>query len=155
MQTYKLPDRLRVLAVSDSKPLSGAWVRLTLPTTRKNDFMMSFGPADKEGVLEISATDIERKVRATKNFFLMDYGSLADWTGEIRISVMNREAVELLMDAYQIFGRTPKLYPVDLPDLMDAYDRRLREVEDQMLTAEVEQEGETRATITLEPVEAW
>jgi hypothetical protein len=116
---------------------------------------MSFGPADKEGVLEISATDIERKVRATKNFFLMDYGSLADWTGEIRISVMNREAVELLMDAYQIFGRTPKLYPVDLPDLMDAYDRRLREVEDQMLTAEVEQEGETRATITLEPVEAW
>jgi hypothetical protein len=155
MQTHKLPERLRVRVVGDSTPLGGAWVRLTLPTTRKNDFMMSFGPADDKGFLEISASEIELKVEAIANFFLMDYTGLPDWTGEIRISVMNREAVELLMDAYQIFGRTPKLYPVDLPDLMDAYDRRLREVEDQMLTAEVEQEGETRATITLEPVEAW
>lgn len=116
---------------------------------------MPFGPADDNGFLEISASEIELKVEAIANYFLMDYTGLPHWTGEIRISVMNREAVELLMDAYEIFGRSPKLYPVGLPDLMDAYDRRLQEVEDQELTAEIEQEGESRATITVEPVEAW
>jgi hypothetical protein len=126
-----------------------------LPVILKNDFQMPFGPTDETGVLEISAAEIEREVSATKNFFLMDYTGLVHWTGEIRISVMNREAVELLMDAYQTFGRTPKLFPVDLPDQMDTYQRRLREVEGQILTAEVEQEGESAATITVEPVQAW
>jgi hypothetical protein len=155
MPNHKLPEKLRVRAISDSTPLSGAWILLTLPVILKNDFQMPFGPTDETGVLEISAAEIEREVSATKNFFLMDYTGLVHWTGEIRISVMNREAVELLMDAYQTFGRTPKLFPVDLPDQMDTYQRRLREVEGQILTAEVEQEGESAATITVEPVQAW
>lgn len=47
-----------------------------------------------------------------------------------------------------------ELFPPDLPNLLHAHTMRLQGVEDQILTVEVEQEGEWRATITVEPVEA-
>lgn len=107
----KLPERIHIKVLADGRPAPGMFVCVTLRTTRKNDFGLGFGPTSEDGNLQISREDLLREAEKERRLFIMDYGHPEDdFSGEILVKPLNREALQQAIAAYDTYHQvTP--YP--------------------------------------------
>ena len=74
-------------------------------TTFKNDFKSSHGPSDERGHVTIERSAVIESAQRDLAMFPMDYGGLdRNWTGEIEVAVMNREAIDRALQAVETWG---------------------------------------------------
>ena len=107
----KLPERIAIRVLADGRPVAGVFASVTIRTTRKNDFGLGFGPTNEDGGLVISREDLLREAEKERRLFIMDYGHPEDdFTGEIVVRALNREALQRAIAAYDAYHQvTP--YP--------------------------------------------
>lgn len=101
----RLPDELRISATSRNQGLRGAWVRVTLGTTKKNAFNLLLGPADTQGRLVATRQDILDQIQEIRDLFLMDYGGPDAWDGTITVVVLNHDDVNRALSAFDLWGK--------------------------------------------------
>jgi hypothetical protein len=61
-------DQLVILAASRSHALPGAWVRVTLGMSRRNDFNLLAGPADADGRIAVPAEALETEIEKIRAY---------------------------------------------------------------------------------------
>jgi len=107
----KLPERIYIRILADGRPVAGMFALVTIRTTRKNEFGLGFGPTDENGGLVISREDLLREAEKERRLFITDYGHPEDdFTGEIVVRALNRDALQRAIAAYDAFQKvTP--YP--------------------------------------------
>lgn len=94
---------VRVLV--DGKPTEAMWVTVTLRMNRKNDFRSVHGPSNASGHVAVERPVVIERAQRDRDTFPMDYGVIeSDWTGEVEMTVMNREAIEKAMEAVATWG---------------------------------------------------
>ncbi|WP_242395822.1 hypothetical protein [Anaeromyxobacter oryzisoli] len=99
------PNEIVVVVKRNGIPVPGMFVLCTLRSTRKNDFKLVFGPTDSAGRLRVSREDLLREGGNEKRLFPMDYGDVeADFSGELKVTPMNREALSRALTAYSMFN---------------------------------------------------
>lgn len=81
------------------------WVTVALRMSRKNNFRSAHGPSDARGHIAIGRSVITDRAQRDRDTFPMDYGAIeADWTGEIEIEVMSRDAIGQALQAVETWG---------------------------------------------------
>lgn len=117
----KLPERLQVRLLADGTPVKGMFVRVTIKTTRKNDFVLGFGPSDEEGMLQISRAQLLREAEKERRLFVMDYGHPeADFAGEISVRALSREDLQRAIVAYDLYQGVSPYAPEYAENLQEA-----------------------------------
>jgi hypothetical protein len=99
------PDVLIVSAISRGRGLGGAWVRVTLGTTERNDFNLLLGPADPQGRLVVKRQEILNQIQEIRDLFIMDYGGPDAWNGTMNVAVLNRDDVSRALSAFDLWGK--------------------------------------------------
>lgn len=138
----KLPERIEIKVFADGRPAAGMFVCVTLRTTRKNDFGLGFGPTSEGGGLHISREDLLREAEKEQRLFIMDYGHPEDdFSGEIVVKPLNREALESAIAAYHTYHQvTP--YPPRYAEQVQEARTALDESRPLELSAEVKHTNE-------------
>jgi hypothetical protein len=121
----QLPSRVRMRALIGDEALPGAWVTITLPMKRKNDFHLLVGSADDGGEVEVSREEVLRDVQKTTELSLMDYADLSHWDGSMIFRVLDRDGVKRLLSARKIWGEAARIHTPDDIELMQRYDNTL------------------------------
>lgn len=101
----RFPEELVVSAISRGLGLDGAWVRVTLGTTEKNDFNLLLGPADAQGRLVVTRQEILNQIQEIRDLFIMDYGGPEAWNGRVNVAVLNRDDVSRALSAFDVWGK--------------------------------------------------
>jgi hypothetical protein len=101
-----LPNEIVVVVKRNAIPVSGMFVLCALRSMHKNDFKLVFGPTDSAGRLRVSREDLLREGGNEKRLFPMDYGDVeTDFSGELKVTPMNREALSRALAAYSMFNK--------------------------------------------------
>jgi len=133
----KIPARIKIAITAGERHIQGMFVMLTFVMARKNPFNLLFGPSDGRGEIEVTRDQILEEANKSMELFLMDYADIESyWTGKLKVTPMNRDAVERALSAYRLFRgyNYPSGYEENLRTA-DASLVRLREME---LTATVD-----------------
>lgn len=132
----RIPEKLSIAITADGVPLEGIPVLLTFVMARKNNHDLVFGPSDKSGDICVSGDQIRSGARKNVEFFLMDYADVESfWTGMLRITPMNRQAVERALSAFRIFRRFK--YPPGYEEMLQRADATLKKFPKAKLEARV------------------
>jgi hypothetical protein len=132
-----MPDSITVRLLMDGAQVEGLWVRLSLVTTRNNDFSSGHGPSDPTGLVTIKALDVLRRAQLDQAMFPMDYGTVeADWDGTLELRVMNLAAMEAAIEAVETWGEQAWAYRRDVRDGLQTALTKLADCEGASLTVE-------------------
>lgn len=130
------PGPIEVHCAIGARPLSGAWVIVTLPMVSKNPYRLLFGPSDVHGVISITSDDLRTKTRAEIDFFPMDYSIFPEaWTGTMEAEVVDLGGVERLRSAMELWGSDS--FPPDFGRVLNDYEEKLRRLDNSQLNASV------------------
>jgi hypothetical protein len=100
----KLPDTVLVTVTRADQPIPDMWVVLEFPMAQKNPYQLAFGPTNGLGQIRVTADEIRAEALKVNNLFLMDYVSIERfWTGTLRVTPMNRPALERALSAQRMF----------------------------------------------------
>jgi len=147
-------DELVILAASRSHTLPGAWVRVTLGMSRRNDFNLLAGPADPDGRIAVPAEALETEIEKIRDLFLMDYAGLDAWDGSIRVAVLSREDVERALSAADIWGWVAGVRSKEELRALREFGKVLQDLAGEELTVRVTVRPEDAATLIEEVSEA-
>jgi chloramphenicol 3-O-phosphotransferase len=137
-------------ATADDAPLAGAWVRLALHTTEKNDYNLLFGPADGGARLVVLEGELMDQTERIRNFFLMDYAGIESWDRTMTIAVLNREDVGRLLGAIDLWGIGVAVKSETDLERLKAYGDTLTGMAEARLRVHVEVEPPEGADVTAE-----
>jgi len=102
----KIPARIKIAITAGERHVQGMFVMLTFAMARKNPFNLLFVPSDRGGGIEVTRDQILEEAHKSMDLFLMDYADIESyWTGKIKVTPMNREAVERALSAYRLFRK--------------------------------------------------
>jgi hypothetical protein len=119
--------------------MNGMFVVLRFSAARKNSYEMAFGPSNELGRIEITRDQILREARKSMELFLMDYAEIESvWTGKLRVTPMNREAIRCALSAFRRFQSSYQ-YPLGYEESLKTADVFLAQKGKASLTAAVEQ----------------
>jgi hypothetical protein len=100
----KLPQTISITIRANGAPLEGIPAMLSFVMKQKNHHSLVFGPSDASGTIRVTADEIRREARKTMELFLMDYSDIdAYWSGILRVTPMNREALKGALSAFRRF----------------------------------------------------
>ena len=100
-----MPGVTTVRVLVDGEPTEAMWVTVMLHMSRKNNFRSAHGPSDARGQVAIVRSVVIETAQRDRDTFPMDYGAIdADWTGDIEVAVMNRDAITKALDAVETWG---------------------------------------------------
>jgi hypothetical protein len=114
----------------------------------KNDFGVIAGPTDASGAVLVTRTEIERWADLDRNAFPMDYTGLGDFTGEVLVRPLNRQAIEAALHAHELFHAGVS-YPAEHELRLKRARERLEEAGSVTISAEVEHDGKGVTTHTM------
>ncbi len=141
----RIPARMKVAIAAGDRKMPGMFAMLTFVMARKNSFDFLFGPSNEAGEIEITRDQVLAEARKSMELFVMDYANIESyWTGRLRVTPMNRDAVQRALSAYRLFSKYE--YPPAYEAKLRAADAALAEVPEVELTAVVKCE-------TSEPIE--
>ena len=126
----------------NGEPAAGMFIVVRIMTSRKNDFSLGFGRTDAQGQLVITRDDLLREAENDKRFFIMDYGDPeADFSGELVVSPLNRDALQRAVDAYDLYHEVWAYSPTYLENIQQAQ-KILEQLPPSKLSVEARHDGE-------------
>jgi hypothetical protein len=132
----RIPATIRVGIKAGDRKMQGLFAMLTFAMARKNSFDLLFGPSNEAGEIEITREQVLEEARKSMELFVMDYADIESyWTGKLRVTPMNRDAVQRSLSAYRLFRKYE--YPPGYEDKLLAADAALTRVAEVDLTAVV------------------
>jgi hypothetical protein len=132
----RVPATIRVGIKAGDRKMQGMFAMLTFVMARKNSFDLLFGPSHEAGEIEITREQVLEEARKSMELFVMDYADIESyWTGRLRVTPMNRDAVQRALSAYRLFRKYE--YPPGYEDKLRAADAALARVPEVELTAVV------------------
>ena len=137
----RLPEKIEVKITAAGQPVAGLLVDARIVTTRKNNFVLLFGPTDENGELTITREDLLRQAEQDRQFFIMDYGDPeGDFSGNLLISIFGREHITRALKAYPLFKDVAS-FPIDYLKNITQAERILVTLHPTKLSLEVKHEG--------------
>jgi hypothetical protein len=132
----RVPETMEAMVTAGDHPIKGIFVTLRFAMSRKNPFDLVFGPSGDRGEITITRAQVLEESRKSMELFIMDYADLeTHWTGRLRATPMNREAVGHALAAYKLFRRFE--YPPGYEHDLHAADAALEKISDAKLKAVV------------------
>lgn len=133
------PDAVVVSASADGKPLIGAGLTITIPTTRNPLILLPLGPTDSSGSFVVSGQVLERMAADEVGLFPADCGTLLP---ELWISILNRTDLARRREGYRTWGGSAR-FGHDYLGRLDAYDCAVASLAGALLTASATSQGGT------------
>jgi hypothetical protein len=134
LEAPTLPHFLVLECFLDRNHLPGAWVSATLEMARRNAFNLILGPADAAGMLKVSRSQLLERAQQDRDLFPLDFVNPAtDWTGRIRVDVINLADVNKALQAHRSFKHLIA-YPPDFDARLTELAARLKQSPGELLS---------------------
>ena len=119
----KLPERIKVTATIDSRPLDGVLILVLIVTTFKNNFSLLFGPTNEHGELVITGADMIKEALRAQEMYIMDYRDPeVHFGGDLVISIFGRSQLKSAIENYAVFKDIMEYPPEYLNQLQRAHE---------------------------------